>query len=265
MGIKLSRRNIMKMGAVAGAGGFLSLEGENFSVPLANALETQRSGKISGIKIKEIDCFRVAVPWPKEEIQRGKMNRYSCVKITTTEGITGYAFGSVRWEGETKEKISRMLIGEDPFAIERFLGLGLTQWAPVEHALWDIIGKAAGMPVHKLLGGNKKKTKFYLTMVWQGKSDQSHLDPEKQGEDILRYNRLGYNAVKIRAWRPNIMDDVEVARYVMKNATPGFRLMFDRTAQYAPWVGPTTRPCRLQEDCRRLAHTGLRNPLKLVI
>lgn len=236
MGTQLSRRDIMKLGTAGGAGSLLALYGGNLPAPLAEELEHRQSGRVSGIKIKDIDCFRVRVPWPEEDIKRGKMNSYAVVKITTTAGITGYSFGYVNYEGETKEKIRHMLIGKDPFAIEQFLGQGLVNWASVEHALWDIIGKAAGMPVHKLLGGNKKKTRYYITMVWQGKPDQSHLDPEKQAEDILEYNRLGYNAVKIRSWRPDIMEDVKVAKHVLSRATPGFRLMFDRTAQYPGWV-----------------------------
>ena len=236
MGTQLSRRDIMKLGTAGGAGSLLALYGGNLPAPLAKELEHRQSGRVSGIKIKDIDCFRVNVPWPEEDIKRGKMNSYAVVKITTTAGITGYSFGYVNYEGETKEKIRHMLIGKDPFAIEQFLGQGLVNWASVEHALWDIIGKAAGMPVHKLLGGNKKKTRYYITMVWQGKPDQSHLDPEKQAEDILEYNRLGYNAVKIRSWRPDIMEDVKVAKHVLSRATPGFRLMFDRTAQYPGWV-----------------------------
>ena len=236
MGTQLSRRDIMKLGTAGGAGSLLALYGGNLPAPLAKELEHRQSGRVSGIKIKDIDCFRVNVPWPEEDIKRGKMNSYAVVKITTTAGITGYSFGYVNYKGETKEKIRHMLIGQDPFAIEQFLGQGLVNWAPVEHALWDIIGKAAGMPVHKLLGGNKKKTRYYITMVWQGKPDQSHLDPEKQAEDILEYNRLGYNAVKIRSWRPDIMEDVKVAKHVLSRATPGFRLMFDRTAQYPGWV-----------------------------
>lgn len=236
MGKKLSRREMLKRGTVWGTGGLLALEGENLAAPLTEQLERQSAGKNSGILITDVDCFQVKVPWPEEDIKRGKMNHYGVVKITTTAGITGYAFGGVRWEGENKEKIKRMLIGQDPFGVEGFLGQGLVNNAPIEHALWDIIGKAAGMPVHKLLGGKKDKTKFYLTMVWAGKADQTDIPLEKQANDILEYNRLGYQIVKIRAFRPNVMEDVEVAKLVLKKATTGFRLMFDRTAQMSGWV-----------------------------
>ncbi len=231
----VSRRNALHLGAA----GMLSLEALGIPDTLADQIERQRSGKNSGMSITDIDLFMVRVPWDEEEIKAGKMNQYGVVKISTSSGINGYAVGyGFGWMRDTEErdKIRRMLIGQDPCAIERFLGLGLGRYALIEHALWDVIGKAAGMPVHRLLGGNKKRTKFYLTMVWPGKADQSHLTPEQQGEDILRYNRLGYQAVKIRAQRPVIMDDVEVARYVMQRATPGFRLMFDRTAEFSGWV-----------------------------
>lgn len=236
MNSHISRRDALHLGAA----GMISPGGLGLSEPLVNQMDAQRSGKSSGMSITNVDCFMVKVPWDEEEIKAGKMNQYGAVRITTTDGITGcalgYGFGWLKDRGEERDKIRRMLIGQDPCAIERFLGLGLGKYALIEHALWDVIGKAAGMPVHKLLGGNKKKTKFYLTMVWPGKADQSHMTAEQQGEDILRYNRLGYQAVKIRAQRPTVMDDVEVAKYVMQRATPGFRLMFDRTAEMSGWT-----------------------------
>lgn len=231
----LTRRDLLKQSAVL-SGGVLAATG---AVPSPGY-----SSETSSMKITGFDHFPVVIPRSEEERRRGAYDRYSVARITTTDGITGYAFGPVvpsfRDEARDYEaalaRIRDLLIGKDPFAIELHLANGLIHYGVVEHALWDIIGKAAGMPVHKLLGGNKKKTKYYITMVWHGRGDQSHLTPEEQAEDILWYAEQGYNAIKIRCWRENIMDDVEIARLVIPNAPSGFRLMFDRTAEFPGWV-----------------------------
>ncbi len=86
------------------------------------------------------------------------------VRIVTDEGISGY--GEVE---STKPYITQhvlffrdALLGEDPTDVERVM-LKIRQrgsfkpWgsavSAIEMALWDVAGKAAGLPVYKLLGG----------------------------------------------------------------------------------------------------------------
>ena len=94
---------------------------------------------------------------------------FSFLKISTTDGVIGYSeynesYGS---RGVTKviEELTPMVIGEDPLATERiYSGLyAMTRQAPgginsqaiaaIENALYDIKGKALGVPVYQLLGG----------------------------------------------------------------------------------------------------------------
>ena len=86
------------------------------------------------------------------------------VRIVTDEGITG--FGQVeQYKPYLKPfmlHFREALIGEDPTDVERVM-LRIRQrgafkpWgsavSAIEMALWDIAGKAAGLPVYKLLGG----------------------------------------------------------------------------------------------------------------
>jgi L-alanine-DL-glutamate epimerase-like enolase superfamily enzyme len=86
------------------------------------------------------------------------------VRIVTDEGISGY--GEVeQWKPYLKPFILHFrepLIGLDPTDVERCM-MRIRQrgsfkpWGAavsvIEHALWDIAGKAAGVPVYKLLGG----------------------------------------------------------------------------------------------------------------
>jgi len=128
-------------------------------------IEPQFLGLASGYKM-EITDLRCAL-----------IGRHPIVRIVTDAGIHG--IGEVEF---TKQYIKpwvlhfrEALIGEDPTDVERVM-LKIRQrgsFKPygaavsvIEHALWDIAGKAAGVPVYKLLGGKvRDKVRVYNGMV----------------------------------------------------------------------------------------------------
>ncbi|GAB7028652.1 galactonate dehydratase [Streptomyces sp. NPDC021749] len=104
--------------------------------------------------------------------------RWSFLKIETDAGITGW--GEPVLEGRaasvaaTVEELSDYLIGQDPSRIEdlwtvlyrggfyRGGGIHMSALAGIDQALWDIKGKALGVPVHELLGGRvRDRIKVY--------------------------------------------------------------------------------------------------------
>ena len=111
--------------------------------------------------ITEIENFNVVVPWPEEEVKAGMLNRFNMVRVRTDSGITGYATGRAM-RVEDLEGVKETFIGKTPFDLEQYLRPHLVKCASVEHALWDIIGKMAAMPVHKLWGGNRTEIKCCL-------------------------------------------------------------------------------------------------------
>ena len=187
--------------------------------------------------ITAIENFKVRVPWPKEEVGAGVLNNFDIVRITTDSGITGFATGTARSiRAEDLQKVKETFIGNTPFALERHLRPHLIKCATVEHALWDIIGKMAGMPVHKLWGGDRTEIKCYLTCVWPGEQDQSDVPYQRQADDVLHYKEKGFRALKMRAWRPTPLDDVEAVRTIRDAVGPEFDIMIDRTAAGPGWV-----------------------------
>ena len=91
------------------------------------------------------------------------------IKVETDEGIYGwgeaYSIGPELSIEPIADYIFEMIKGEDPRRIEYIMlkltqqfrfppgGTGLAVSSAVDHALWDISGKAAGLPVYMLLGG----------------------------------------------------------------------------------------------------------------
>jgi galactonate dehydratase len=130
-----------------------------FALPIAGAVgSTARSANasIARMKITRIRCYRP--PHPNQTVNQSNQ----VVTVETDAGITGIGEGGTR---DSVEQCAGMLIGEDPSRIEhlwQYLYRGyfyppgrekLHGLGALDLALWDIKGKALGVPVYELLGG----------------------------------------------------------------------------------------------------------------
>ena len=111
------------------------------------------------------------------------------VQILTDEDITGYAFlgnsmASIGYNAQIIiEKFKPGLVGKDPLDRERIwqnlskwsLGGTMLQIGAIDIALWDIAGKAANMPIHKLMGSYRTKVPAYASSAILG-STQAYVD-----------------------------------------------------------------------------------------
>lgn len=154
-------------------------------------------------------------------------NRVNLVILETDEGIKGYsaspAFGTEA--AHLGELLAPFLIGRDPFNVEEIVQilrsatfLGQRIWY-IEPALWDIIGKAAGLPVYRLLGGFQDRVRAYA-------STGELRGPEERLEYVEEVRKLGIKAVKLRFHSLDWREDLEVARAVREHF-PGMEIMVD--------------------------------------
>jgi L-alanine-DL-glutamate epimerase-like enolase superfamily enzyme len=200
------------------------------ATPLAAFTATAAQVRITGI-----DIYNIRIPVSKDEAEAGLNHAWNVVEVATDAGVKGFSFAG---PGAAQlPAVRQLLVGKDLFAIEQHLDNGLTRWGGVEHALWDAIGRIAKQPVHRLLGGASNSVTAYVTCVWKGKADQQHVSYREQAEQALRLQKAGFKGMKIRAWRPNPLDDAEACAEIRAATGPDFAIMFDRTAHQPQSVG----------------------------
>jgi len=98
----------------------------------------------------------------------GKLPGFT-VEIATDKGVQGYGSGGPGGGTVVEEHLTKLLIGKDPFDIERLwdimwrstmsygrMGIAIHAISGVDLALWDLVGNALNMPVYKLIGGATK-------------------------------------------------------------------------------------------------------------
>ncbi len=213
------------------------------------------------MKISEVSSFRITLENAGSNDYR--ITALDLTRIQTDEGLTGYGFRRTD-DPVLRDRIRPHLVGRDPAAINEWLEAHVLDGASaVEHALWDLLGKAAGMPVRRLFGGGRDRIPYYLTCVWPGKPDQSHLTPEAQAHDLVRYVPHGHSRFKIRAWRPAPLEDIRVftlLRQEVGNSGPDLELMLDRTAHLPGWTWTEAQALSVARALEAAGGTWLEEP-----
>jgi L-rhamnonate dehydratase len=179
--------------------------------------------------------------------------------------------------------LGQLILGEDPFETEKIWhkmyrgniyggrrGVGFHAMSGIDLALWDIKGKALGMPVWKLLGGGFcDKIRCYASSLWGP-------TPEATYELAGRYRDQGFTAVKF-GWDPMGRDeatDIALVREARRGLGESNDLMIDaglvwdaKTAiqrarafeQYHPfWLEEPLRPDDYEGYAKLSAATDLR-------
>ena len=159
------------------------------------------------VKITDVKCLRAQIGLRVSPL----------VKIETNQGVIGIGechhdetgFGA---KDIIENALKPILLGQDPFDLEKLLfkmgtrtsyyggnhGIATHAITGVEMALWDIIGKITGQPVHKILGGGShvNQVRAYLN---SGPKDRMDKDSCSEYAETLKSQK--YTAVKINVHR----------------------------------------------------------------
>jgi L-alanine-DL-glutamate epimerase-like enolase superfamily enzyme len=169
----------------------------------------------------------------------GGSSQLGLVSIRTDDGVDGHSFLGSSNRGANYDAASLirflkpLLMGQDPLDRER---LYQQMWArnrnttyrcigAVDVALWDIAGKVAGLPIHRMLGSFRESIAAYAS---------SEVLPSKEAyaEEAVRIRDAGFHAYKMHPpaqWQ----QDIEICRHVRKAVGDSYRLMLDSTWSYS--------------------------------
>jgi galactonate dehydratase len=228
--------------------------------------------KGAGMKISRFETF----------LANAGLRNYLFIRLTTDTGITGIGEASLEWQEKTVETLCHewledRVVGRDPFDIEALAGAlirdqyqggstVMTAISGVELALWDIVGKACGQPVYRLLGGRYNARLPAYANGWYGGARSPKEYAERAREAVAR----GYKAMKFdplgTAWMvmsPAEMEEAEALVAGVREAVgPDVQLMMEfhgrldaptalemirRLMPYAPaWVEEPVPPERIE-------------------
>jgi galactonate dehydratase len=153
------------------------------------------------------------------------LRNYLFLRLRTDTGLTGVGEASLEWQEKTvqtlcHEWVERRVLGRDPFDVEAIVGgmirdqyqggsTVMTAISGVEIALWDIIGKACGQPVYRLLGGRCHRRIPAYANGWYGGA-KTPADYAERARDVVA---RGYRAMKFdpfgTAWKELSGEQVE--------------------------------------------------------
>ena len=215
----MKRRNFIKTGAIAAPALAMPFSQLNSMEPRPFQLDLPPlafEGLKSKLKITEVKMVspKRKKPWPEYKPAEGSwstgrvevanpMSIYpeykayralfmagnqglSTVQIMTDKGVSGIGFGGPGAGFVIENHLTKLLIGEDPFNVERLWdimwrstlsygrkGIAVHAISAVDNALWDLIGKALETPVYQLLGG---KTKERIPAYCTGNDLEQHVE-----------------------------------------------------------------------------------------
>ena len=209
--MRFTRRQFIRGTTVGLLGGVSTL-----STPHSVLRAKQASDSLHGsIRITDIEVHEVTVPyhdWIAHVLNHfyGPTRRTIYV-VHTNKGLVGLGEGG----GREADSVIQGYIGTSPWnwiGDETSLSLG--------KAMYDLMGKAAGVPVYKLFG--QRQRQWVPVGSWTVSSD-----PKNMAEAVVQYARQGYTWMKYHLSPfENVIDQLQAMQAV---APRGFKVLFDVT------------------------------------
>jgi len=210
------------------------------------------------------------------------LRNYLFVRLTTDSGLTGVGEASLEWQERAVECllhdwVEERILGTDPFDIESLVGrlirdqyqggpTVLTAISSIEIACWDLVGKACGQPVYKLLGGRARDRLPAYANGWYGGS-RTPGDYANKARDVvgrgygamkfdpfgiawknLSYDEMGQVELIVAAVREAVGSDVELMLEVHGRLSAGCAIAMGRRLEpYRPaWYEEPVSPYDLE-------------------
>jgi len=202
--------------------------------------------KLAGVRVIQAD---IPVERPhKMSFTTLEAVNFVFVRLETADGLVGWGeaacLGGPTWSEESSESIAATieryiapwLVGRDAVGIEvlvremarRVQGNPFAR-AAVEMALWDLNGRALGVPVHRLLGG---RVRDRVPLSWS----LAVADPAAEVEEAMAKVAHGHRIFKVKTAARPVAEDVERVRHLREALGPDIALRVDANQG---WDRPT--------------------------
>jgi L-alanine-DL-glutamate epimerase-like enolase superfamily enzyme len=192
------------------------------------------------MKITAIDAFTLAVPTVKPIALDLPEHRLVVTRVHTDAGHEGLGYalvfggaGSEAVEAYAR-RLAGLLVGEDPTQVGRLwermyradrgirkVGLAGYALSALDIALWDVTGKAAGLPLAKLWGAVTDRVPAYGSGGWGSYSVDDLIGEAK------RYAAMGCRYYKMKIHHPDPLENRKRVEAVKKALGDGVRMMVD--------------------------------------
>ncbi|TDD68459.1 mandelate racemase/muconate lactonizing enzyme family protein [Jiangella aurantiaca] len=195
--------------------------------------------------ISHIEAATAVVPLPRPVAFSGRTvsdRCYTLVRVTGDDGVSGIGFcypghraGNLATSAVT-DLLGPVLIGSDAHHVEDSwarmyqesllhgrAGSVMRALSALDIALWDRNARAAGLPLHKYLGGRADQVPAYA-------SGGYYLDgkgPDDLAEEMLGYVEAGFRAVKMKVGRLDPGEDAKRLAAVREAVGPDVLVMLD--------------------------------------
>ncbi|MYF92970.1 MAG: mandelate racemase/muconate lactonizing enzyme family protein [Gemmatimonadetes bacterium] len=196
------------------------------------------------MKIAAIETFDLACPLEQPfGWSQGWLDQRSTtlVKVTTDDGLVGWGEGAAA--SLIDGLLAPLLIGQDPMdragLWERMfhalyngnnaVGLAGSALSALDIALWDLAGKATGLPIYALLGGKvRDKVAVYATGLYYTKGEF----PDRLLDEARGYVDAGFKGMKTKVGGLAIAEDVARVRALRDAIGLNTHLMIDANEAY---------------------------------
>jgi D-galactarolactone cycloisomerase len=215
------------------------------------------------MKISEVIAHPLSVPYAQPRWtahERMERDQVVLIEVRTDQGLVGFgeiAGGAQKLICDLVHTLSEVITGMDPlghaeiwqklFSLTSPRPGGIGGWdgmpAPlprvqrpqimaamggIDIALWDLKGKAVGLPVFRLLGGTRTEVFTYATGGYYREGEAL----ERCAEEFARFVADGYRAVKLKTGALSLADEVKRIRSVRAAIGRDVKLMLDMNAPY---------------------------------
>ncbi|MBN1828107.1 MAG: mandelate racemase/muconate lactonizing enzyme family protein, partial [Deltaproteobacteria bacterium] len=199
------------------------------------------------MKITRIETIGLKASLKETWIASGftiKETTSTIVRISTDACITGYGECLARFTTKITQTIVEsllkpILLGRDPFDVEilweemfatmrtkgHSKGFMIEAMSGVDMALWDVMGKAAGLPICKLLGGKARdRVEAYASALL-------FKDLDTLRAEAAELAGKGYRAIKMKVGK-GLEEDLRSIEAVRSEIGPGVKLMLDANSGF---------------------------------